>query len=206
MSPWRPGPGSSTDLKARGLDRVYLVTGDAHPGVRHAIGEVLPNASWQHCRTHFAKNLSSMVATSQWPTSSAMFHTIVHQPDAESVWSQAREVVGFCRQKFPHVAGYLEEALDELSAFTAVPKAVWTRVWSENHADRLNREIRRRTDVLGSSRTGLRWCVWSRWWWPISMMIGSKQKRYMSLTGVGQPRKMMTDSIIDADESGRQVV
>src|SRR5699024_1343208 len=55
------------DLKARGLDEVYLVTSDAYLGIQHAISDVLPNASWQRCRTHFAKNLSSMVPKTQWP-------------------------------------------------------------------------------------------------------------------------------------------
>ena len=92
------------DLKARGLNEVYLVTSDAHLGIQHAIGEVLPNASWQRCRTHFAKNLSGLVPKTQWPTLSAMFQTIFQQPDAQAVWDQAQEVVGFCEQKFPHVA------------------------------------------------------------------------------------------------------
>ncbi|MGP9761311.1 transposase, partial [Corynebacterium sp. AOP12-C2-36] len=127
----------------------FLVTSDAHLGIQHAIGEVLPNASWQRCRTHFAKNLSSMVSKTQWPTLSAMFQTIFQQPDTAAVWAQAREVVAFCQQKFPHVADYLEEALDELLAFTTAPKAVWTKVWSNNPTERLNREIRRRTDVVG---------------------------------------------------------
>ncbi|EEI16543.1 IS256 family transposase, partial [Corynebacterium lipophiloflavum] len=78
-----------------------------------------------------------------------MFHTIFQQPDAASVWAQARDVVEFCQQKFPDVADYLEEALDELLAFTQCPKAVWTKVWSNNPTERLNREIRRRTDVVG---------------------------------------------------------
>ncbi|WP_278320644.1 IS256 family transposase [Corynebacterium yudongzhengii] len=118
-----------------------------HPA--RVIGEVLPNASCQRCRTHFAKNLSGLVPKSQWPTLSAMFQTIFQQPDAASVWNQAREVVTFCEQKFPHVADYLEEALDELLAFTHAPKAVWTKVWSNNPTERLNREIRQRTDVVG---------------------------------------------------------
>ena len=78
-----------------------------------------------------------------------MFHTIFQQPDAQSVWAQAREVVAFCQEKFPHVASYLEEALDELLAFTHTPKSVWKKVWSNNPTERLNREIRRRTDVVG---------------------------------------------------------
>src|SRR5699024_2242484 len=66
----------------------------------------------------------------QWPTLSAIFHSTFQQTVCESVWSQAREVVAFCEQKFPHVADYLEEALDELLAFTSTPKSVWKKIWS----------------------------------------------------------------------------
>ncbi|MGP5644544.1 IS256 family transposase, partial [Corynebacterium variabile] len=187
------------DLKARGLDQVYLVTSDAHLGIQHAIGEVLPNASWQRCRTHFAKNLSSMVPKTQWPTLSAMFQTIFQQPDAAAVWAQAREVVSFYEHRFPNVANYLEEALDELLAFTSVPKAVWTKVWSNNPTERLNREIRRRTDVVGifPNRDA------------VVRLVGAvlaeqhddwiQQKRYMSLTSLEQTRTMMNANVIDAD-------
>ncbi|MBK4177647.1 IS256 family transposase, partial [Corynebacterium macginleyi] len=137
------------DLKARGLSDVYLVTSDAHEGIQHAISEVLPDASWQRCRTHFAKNLYEKVPKTQWPMVSAMFQTIFQQPDAQSTWSQAREVVDLLEPKFPQIATYLEESLDEVLAFTAAPKSVWSKVWSNNPTERLNREIRRRTDVVG---------------------------------------------------------
>ena len=188
------------DLKARGLDQVYLVTSDAHLGIQHAISDVLPNASWQRCRTHFAKNLSGLVPKNQWPTLSAMFHTIFQQPDAEAVWKQAREVVAFCEQKFPHVADYLEEALDELLAFTQAPKAVWRKVWSNNPTERLNREIRRRTDIVGifPNREA------------VIRLVGAvlaeqhddwiQQKRYMSLASLEQTKAMMAANVIDADE------
>ncbi|AJK69377.1 IS256 family transposase [Corynebacterium marinum] len=193
------------DLKARGLDQVYLVTSDAHLGIQHAIGEVLPNASWQRCRTHFAKNLSGLVPKTQWPTLSAMFQTIFQQPDAQAVWDQAREVVGFCEQKFPHVADYLEESLDELLAFTHAPKAVWTKVWSNNPTERLNREIRRRTDVVGifPNRDA------------VVRLVGAvlaeqhddwiQQKRYMSLTSLEQTKAMMAAAVIDAGEATQEV-
>jgi len=191
------------DLKARGLEQVFLVTSDAHLGIQHAIGEVLPNASWQRCRTHFAKNLSSMVSKTQWPTLSAMFQSIFQQPDTAAVWDQAREVVAFCQQKFPHVADYLEEALDELLAFTTAPKAVWTKVWSNNPTERLNREIRRRTDVVGifPNRDA------------VVRLVGAvlaeqhddwiQQKRYMSLTSLEQTRTVMGTNIIDVDGDDR---
>lgn len=143
------GRDSSATSKARGLGDVYVVTSDAHLDIQAAVSEVLPNTAWQRCRTHFSKNLSSQVPKTQWPTLSAMFHTIFQQPDAEAVWAQAQEVAEFCQQKFPHVTDYLEESLDDLLAFTNTPKAVWTKVWSNNPTEWLNREIRRHTDVVG---------------------------------------------------------
>src|SRR5699024_6365309 len=167
---------------------------------------VLPNASWQRCRTHFSKNLSGMVSKTQWPTLSAMFHTIFQQPDAESVWAQARDVVDFCQEKFPDVADYLEEALDELLAFTQCPKSVWTKVWSNNPTERLNREIRRRTDVVGifPNRDA------------VIRLVGAvlaeqhddwiQQKWYMSLTSLEQTRVMMTANIIDSDDITSEII
>lgn len=193
------------DLKAQSLDQVYLITSDAHLGIQHAIGEVLPNASWQRCRMHFAKNLSGMVSKTQWPTLSAMFQTIFQQPDAASVWAQARDAVEFCQEKFQHVADYLEEVLDELLAFTQCPKAVGTKVWSNNPIERLNREIRRRTDVVGifPNRDA------------VVRLVGAvlaerhddwiQQKRYMSLTSLEQTKAIMNATIIDAGEATREV-
>ena len=81
---------------------------------------------------------------------SAMFQTIFQQPDAQSTWPQAHEVVDLPEPTFPQVATYPEDSLDEVSAFTAAPKPVWTKVWSNNPTERLNREIRRPTDVVDS--------------------------------------------------------
>lgn len=124
---WPPGQDFFRDLLARGLDGVFLVTSDAHLGIQKAVAECLPNATWQRCRTHFAKNLSSMVPKSQWSTLSAMFHTIFQQPDAQAVWEQARDVIEFFNQRHPDVGDYLEEALDDLLAFTSAPPSVWKK-------------------------------------------------------------------------------
>ncbi|MDK4231597.1 IS256 family transposase [Corynebacterium tuberculostearicum] len=194
------------DLIARGLTGVFLVTSDAHLGIQAAVGDCLPQASWQRCRTHFAKNLSAQVPNTQWPTLSAMFHTIFQQPDAASVWAQAREVIEFCQQKFPHVATYLEECLDELLAFTAAPRAVWTKIWSNNPTERLNREIRRRTDVVGifPNRDA------------VVRLVGAvlaeqhddwiQQKRYMSLTSLAQTKEIIAAGVIDEDRDNNQEI
>ncbi|MCT1429136.1 IS256 family transposase [Corynebacterium sp. p3-SID1241] len=194
------------DLIARGLTGVFLVTSDAHLGIQAAVGDCLPQASWQRCRTHFAKNLSAQVPKTQWPTLSAMFHTIFQQPDAASVWAQAREVIEFCQQKFPHVATYLEECLDELLAFTAAPRAVWTKIWSNNPTERLNREIRRRTDVVGifPNRDA------------VVRLVGAvlaeqhddwiQQKRYMSLTSLAQTKEIIAAGVIDEDRDNNQEI
>ena len=194
------------DLIARGLTGVFLVTSDAHLGIQAAVGDCLPQASWQRCRTHFAKNLSAQVPKTQWPTLSAMFHTIFQQPDAASVWAQAREVIEFCQQKFPRVATYLEECLDELLAFTAAPRAVWTKIWSNNPTERLNREIRRRTDVVGifPNRDA------------VVRLVGAvlaeqhddwiQQKRYMSLTSLAQTKEIIAAGVIDEDRDNNQEI
>lgn len=187
------------DLKARGLGEVYLVTSDAHLGIQAAVGQVLPTAGWQRCRTHFAKNLSSKVSKRGWTTLSGMVHSIFQQADARSTWDQAREVVEFCNQRFPEVADYVEESLEEILAFTNTPKAVWTKVWSNNPTERLNREIRRRTDVVGifPNRAA------------VVRLVGAvlaeqhddwiQQKRYMSLASLAQTRALIAANTVDAN-------
>jgi putative transposase len=137
------------DLVARGLSGVALVTSDAHPGLVAAIGATLPGAAWQRCRTHYAVNLMSVTPKSSWPWVRTLLHSIFDQPDAESVVAQYDRVLDALTDKLPKVAGHLDAARDELLAFTAFPKQIWRQIWSNNPQERLNREIRRRTDVVG---------------------------------------------------------
>ena len=137
------------DLVARGLTGVQLVTSDAHAGLVAAVGATLPGASWQRCRTHFAANLQSITPKSAWGWVKALLHSIYDQPDAKAVAAQFDRVVDTLADKMPTIADYLEEARADILAFTAMPREVWKQVWSNNPNERLNREIRRRTDVVG---------------------------------------------------------
>jgi transposase-like protein len=137
------------DLVARGLSGVALVTSDAHHGLVAAIGATLPGASWQRCRTHYAANLMSVTPKSAWGWVKALLHSVYDQPDAESVHAQFDRVLDALTDKLPAVAAHLDAARADILAFTAFPKAIWRQIWSNNPNERLNREIRRRTDVVG---------------------------------------------------------
>ena len=137
------------DLVARGLSGVKLVTSDAHAGLVNAIGATLPGAAWQRCRTHYAANLMSATPKSSWGWVKALLHSIYDQPDADAVHAQFDRVVDALAEKLPTVAAHLEEARADILAFTAFPKEIWRQIWSNNPNERLNREIRRRTDVVG---------------------------------------------------------
>ncbi|WP_085872119.1 MULTISPECIES: IS256 family transposase [unclassified Nocardioides] len=137
------------DLSARGLAGVKLVTSDAHAGLVAAIGATLPGASWQRCRTHYAANLMSATPKSSWGWVRALLHSIYDQPDADAVHAQFDRVVDALVEKLPNVAEHLEEARADILAFTGFPREIWRQIWSNNPQERLNREIRRRTDVVG---------------------------------------------------------
>jgi putative transposase len=137
------------DLVARGLSGVGLVTSDAHPGLVAAIGATLPGAAWQRCRTHYTTNLRSVTPKSSWPWVRTPLHSIFDQPDVESVVAQYDRVLDALTDKLPKVAEHLDAARAELLAFTAFPQQIWRQIWSNNPQERLNKEIRRRTDVVG---------------------------------------------------------
>jgi transposase-like protein len=136
-------------LVARGLSGVVLVTSDAHQGLVDAIAATLPGASWQRCRTHFMRNLLTRVPKAAQPAVATLVRSIFAQPDAAQVRSQHERCVAQLAERFPAAAELLDEAGSDILAFTAVPKEVWRQVWSNNPLERLNREIRRRSDVVG---------------------------------------------------------
>jgi putative transposase len=136
-------------LVARGLSGVVLVTSDAHPGLVAAIAATVPGASWQRCRTHYLRDLLTKVAKTSQPWVATLVRTIFDQPDAAEVHAQFSRVVDALEAKLPAAAAHLSAAEADLLAFTAVPREIWRQIWSSNPQERLNKELRRRTDVVG---------------------------------------------------------
>ncbi|HEX6523224.1 MAG TPA: IS256 family transposase [Streptosporangiaceae bacterium] len=136
-------------LVARGLSGVTLVTSDDHAGLVSAVAAVLPGAAWQRCRTHYHRNLLTRVPKTAQPWVSTLVRTIFEQPDKDSVRAQHAHVVAALEAKLPQAAAHLDQARDDILAFTAFPREVWRQIWSNNPQERLNKEVRRRTDVVG---------------------------------------------------------
>ena len=135
-------------LVARGLSGTTLVVSDAHTGLVDAVRSTL-GATWQRCRTHFMRNLLTRVPKSAQALVATLVRTIFAQPDAEQTWAQHARVVEQLTEKFADAATLLADAGDDVLAFTAFPKDHWKQIWSNNPQERLNRELRRRTDVVG---------------------------------------------------------
>jgi transposase-like protein len=153
-------------LVARGLSGVKLASSDAHPGLVDAIAATLPGAAWQRCRTHFMRNLLTRVPKSAQSFVATMVRTIFAQPDAATVHEQHARIVDQLQNRFPEAAALLDEAGPDLLAFTGFQKEHWRQLWSNNSLERLNKEIRRRTDVVGIFlRDHL---PAARSWWPRS--------------------------------------
>jgi putative transposase len=136
-------------LKARGLAGTQLVISDAHTGLKQAIAAVMLGAGWQRCRVHFMRNVLARVPKGNAEMVAAAIRTIFAQPDAGHVHSQLDVIAGMLGRQFPQVEAMLREAEDDLLAFTGSPVAHWKKIWSTNPLERLNKEIKRRTDVVG---------------------------------------------------------
>ena len=136
-------------LRARGLKGVRLVISDQHLGLKKAIEAVMVDAAWQRCRVHFMRNVLARVKRNNTHMVIAAIQTIFAQPDATSVREQFDRIVATLEGQFPDVATMLIDAQEDLLAFSAFPESHWRKVWSSNPLERLHREIKRRTDVVG---------------------------------------------------------
>ena len=135
-------------LVARGLKGVKLVISDAHEGLKAAVKKILAGSAWQRCRVHFMRNVLSQVPKSYQGMVSSISRTIFAQNDQASAREQLRHVVDELKNRFPKAMTILEEAEDDILAYMAFPREHWTQIHSTNPLERLNREIRRRTDVV----------------------------------------------------------
>ncbi len=136
-------------LVKRGLKGVRLVISDAHEGLRQAIEKVLHQASWQRCRVHFMRNLLSVVPKQAQETVAAIVRTIFSSPDHASAMTQLHEVASMLEGKFPQAAALLEDAAEDVLAHMHFPREHRRRLHSTNPLERLHKEIKRRTRVVG---------------------------------------------------------
>jgi transposase-like protein len=136
-------------LVARGLRGVRLVTSDAHRGLKSAVEAVLVGASWQRCRVHFMRNALSLVPKAAQQMVGATIRTVFAQPDLGSAHEQWRRVSEGFRHRFPRLTELMEEAEEDVLSYAAFPGEHWQKIWSNNPLERLNKEVKRRTNVVG---------------------------------------------------------
>lgn len=191
-------------LAARGLSGVQLVISDDHTGLVDALQATLPGVSWQRCRTHYLRNLLTKVPRSAESMTATMVRTIFAQPDPDQVWAQHRRVVDHLHQVgLTDAADHLDGAGGEILVFTGFPKAHWRQIWSNNPQERLNKEIRRRSNVVGIFPTR----------GSIIRLVGALlaeqhdewaiARRYMSLDSLAQARIRLLDD--EPDELPKEV-
>jgi putative transposase len=136
-------------LRDRGLHGVRLVISDAHAGLKASIARVFTGASWQRCKVHLMRNLLGTVASASKDMVAATVRTIFAQPDAATTRSQLHDVVGLLAERFPKAAELLAAAEADVVAYASFPRAHWRKIASTNPLERVNKEIKRRSNVVG---------------------------------------------------------
>ncbi len=128
---------------------MHLIISDHHEGLKTAIAKCFVGAAWQRCRVHFMRNVLAKVAKANAEMVAAAIRTIFAQPSAEAVSAQFDRIIDTLEPQFPQVTAMLLDAREDLLAFSAFPFEHWRKLWSTNPLERLHREIKRRTDVVG---------------------------------------------------------
>lgn len=136
-------------LVKRGLTGVRLVISDAHEGLKQAIAKVLAGATWQRCRVHFMRNLLATVPHGAREAVAAVVRTIFAQPDHASALAQLRKVATGLHPRFPQAASVLEDAAEDILAYRQFPPEHQRQLHSTNPLERLHKEIKRRSNVVG---------------------------------------------------------
>ena len=136
-------------LRERGLHGVQLVISDSHLGLKAAIAKVFPRASEERCRVHFMRNVLVKVPKNHQQMVAAMIRTIFAQPDADHVERQLKEIAATLTRQLPIVNEMLLDAVEDITAVRHFPPNHWQKIWSTNSLERLNAEIKRRTNVVG---------------------------------------------------------
>ena len=188
-------------LRARGLAGVRLVISDQHLGLKAAVEAVMVGSAWQRCRVHFMRNVLTRVKRNNTHMVIAAIQTIFAQPDARAVREQFERIVATLDDQFPDVATMLTDAREDLLAFSAFPEAHWRKVWSTNPLERLHREIKRRTDVVGVfpndasvERLVTAVVVETHDEWQVA------ERRYLSETSMALLRRMETAALTQAPD------
>ena len=125
------------------------MTSDAHRGLKGAIEAVLQGASWQRCRVHFMRNALSLVPKAAQQMVGATIRTVFAQPDSQCARQQWLRVSDGFQHRFPRLSELMEEAEEDVLAYAAYPEEHWQKIWANNPLERVNKEVKRRTNVVG---------------------------------------------------------
>ncbi|MFG2376429.1 IS256 family transposase [Streptomyces sp. NPDC048504] len=135
-------------LRARGLDNVQLVISDSHSGLVAAIRTVFLGSAWQRCRVHFVRDVFGVIEKGSGEMVAATIRTVFAQTTGEAVRTQLNVVADMLGRQFPQVKRMLLDAATDITAFADFPPTHWKKIWSTNPLERLNREVKRRADVV----------------------------------------------------------
>ena len=136
-------------MAGRGLSGVRLVTSDAHPVLRDAIARTMHRATWQRCRVHSLRNAVSSVPARAREVVAGTVRVAFLQSDAVATRTQWAVVTDAFRERFPRLAALMDDAREDVLAYLDFPADHWRKVWPTNPLGRLDKEIKRRTDVVG---------------------------------------------------------